>query len=130
MTEETLQMEFRRGDASADELQQVVDEVLAELSAPDSEVGLAAQQAGLDADDLVGVEVNVREGQQGVEPVLTTILVGILVSAGSKVAESLWKDVIWPRIRKRLGWTAVKDEIAAGTDGAVAEEDDNDGGDV
>ncbi|HEY5783953.1 MAG TPA: hypothetical protein VIT65_04170 [Microlunatus sp.] len=130
MTRETLQMEFRRGDASADELQQVVDEVLAELSAPDSEVGLAAQHAGLDANDLVGVEVSVREGQQGAEPVLTTILVGILVSAGSKVAESLWKDVIWPRIRKRLGWTAVKDEIAAGADGAVAEEDDNEGGDV
>jgi hypothetical protein len=117
VTEVVLHKEFQRGDASADELQQVVDEVLAELSAPDSEARQAAQQAGIDAGELAGVEVSVREGQQGAEPVLTTILVGILVSAGSKVAESLWKDVIWPRIRKRLGWTAVKEEVGTTTEG-------------
>lgn len=111
MTEVILHKEFRRGDATADELQQVVDEVLAELNAPDSEARRAAQDAGLADEDIARVEVSVREGQQGVEPVLTTILVGILVSATSKVAESLWKDVIWPRIRRRLGWTAVKDEV-------------------
>ena len=27
--------------------------------------------------------------------------------AGSKVAESLWKDVLWPRIRRRLGVRAL-----------------------
>ena len=117
MTEVILPKEFQRGDASADELQQVVDEVLAELDAPDSEARQAAQQAGIDTADLAGVEVSVAEGQQGAEPVLTTILVGILVSAGSKVAESLWKDVIWPRIRKRLGWTAVKEEVGASSGG-------------
>ena len=56
--------------------------------------------------------MQVTEGQQGAEPVLTTILVGIVVSIGSKVAESLWKDVLWPRIRRRLGWTAVKEQTS------------------
>src|SRR6478672_9085648 len=107
----TLQKEFRRGDASADTLQEVVDEVLAELNSPDSDAAQAARAAGLDGQDLAGAEVQVTEGQQGAEPVLTTILVGIIISAGSKVAESLWKDVIWPRIRRRLGWTAVKEEV-------------------
>jgi hypothetical protein len=108
----TLHKEFRRGDASADQLQEVVDQVLAELKEPDSEAARAARAAGLERPDLAGAEVQVREGQQGAEPVLTTILVGIIISAGSKVAESLWKDVIWPRIRRRLGWTAVKEEVA------------------
>lgn len=115
MTEVTLHKEFRRGDASADELQQVVDEVLAELKDPESEAASTAQRAGIDSVELLGVQVSVSEGQQGAEPVLTTILVGILVSATSKVAESLWKDVIWPRIRRRLGWTAVKDEVDPNT---------------
>ena len=117
MTEVILHKEFRRGDAGADELQQVVDEVLAELDEPDSETRRVAQEAGLADEDLAGVEVTVTEGQQGAEPVLTTILVGILVSAGSKVAESLWKDVIWPRIRRRLGWNAIKDEVGASGEG-------------
>lgn len=108
-----LHKEFQRGDASADELQLVVDEVLAELRAPDTEARRAALNAGLDAADLADVEVSVAEGQQGAEAVLTTILVGILVSAASNVAESLWKDVIWPRIRRRLGWNAVKEEVEA-----------------
>ena len=33
--------------------------------------------------------VEVREGRQGAEPILTTILVGIAVKAGSTVAETL-----------------------------------------
>src|SRR5690349_12188548 len=107
----TLQKEFRRGDASAEQLQEVVDEVLAELRAPDSEAADAARAAGLDGPDLAGARVQVAEGQQGAEPVLTSIIVGIIISAGSKVAESLWKDVLWPRIRRRLGWTAVKEEV-------------------
>jgi hypothetical protein len=114
----SLRKEFRRGDASADKLQEVVDEVLAELSAPDSEAAQAARAAGLDGQELAQAKVEVTEGQQGVEPVLTTILVGIIVSAGSKVAESLWKDVIWPRIRRRLGWSAVKEEVEESAGGA------------
>jgi len=112
MHELTLQKEFRRGDASADKLQDVVDEVLAELqSSPHSNGAQLAKAAGLGEEDLAGAKVQVREGQQGVEPVLTTIFVTLVVTATSKVAESLWKDVLWPRIRLRLGWTAVKEEL-------------------
>jgi hypothetical protein len=122
-----LQLEFRRGDASATQLQSVVDEVLTELSSPDSEAARAARAAGLDVDDLAGTEVQVREGQQGVEPIATTIVVGIAVSIGSKVAESLWKDVLWPRIRRRLGWTAVKEQTSGSGGGASGGEESGGG---
>ena len=60
----TLHKEFWRGDASADMLQEVVDEVLAELSSPDSEAAQAAQAAGLSAADVLvaigGLRTNAR----------------------------------------------------------------------
>ena len=125
-----VRMEFRRGDSSADQLQTVVDEVLAELRSPDSEAAQAARDAGLAVDDVARAQVEVREGQQGLEPVSTTIIVGIAVSIGSKIAESLWKDVLWPRIRRRLGWTAIKEPTGAGDQaggGAQTAESSSDG---
>lgn len=94
---------FERGDAGADDIQKSVDEIVAQLSEPDSEVAAAAREAGLDTADLGSVKVDVREGRQGAEPILTTILVGIVIHAGSAMADTLWREVIWPRLRRRLG---------------------------
>jgi hypothetical protein len=90
-----------RGDATATEIGDVAREVLLELREPDSEASAAARAAGLDPAGLVDARAEVTDGEHGAEPILTTILVGIAVSAGSKAAESLWKDVLWPRIRRR-----------------------------
>jgi hypothetical protein len=103
------ELRFAHGDANADEIQAVVDQVLDELSDPASEAADAAARAGLDPAAAGSAAVLVREGGQGLDPVLTPIIVGITVSAGSKVAESLWKDVLWPRLRRRLGVKAVGD---------------------
>jgi hypothetical protein len=110
MTDLTLKT-FRRGDATAAEIQQAINEVLVELNEPHTEAANAARATGLTVEDLAGAAVEVREGEQGVEPILTTILVGIAISAGGKVAESLWKDILWPRIRRRLGATALKEPV-------------------
>lgn len=115
MIEPESQLSFRRGSTSARELQQVIDDVLAELSRPDTEAARAAQDAGLPVRDLMSAEVRVEEGEQGAEPILTTILVGIAVKAGSVVAERLWNDVLWPRIRRRLGADALGDQHPSAT---------------
>jgi hypothetical protein len=81
--------------------------VLAELSDPASEAAGAAAQAGIDPSAVSEAAVHVREGGQGLDPVLTPIIIGITVSTGSKVAEALWKDILWPRLRRRLGVRAV-----------------------
>jgi len=108
MASTRTELRFRRGDAGADDIQTVVDEVLAELSEPESEAARAAVAAGLDPAVAGSAAVEVREGGQGLDPVLTPIIIGITVSAGSKVAETLWKDVLWPRLRRRLGVGAVR----------------------
>jgi hypothetical protein len=112
MTELMSVMTFRRGDTTAQELQQIVDEVLAELAEPDSEAARSARSAGVELGDLTGAQVLIREGEQGAEPILTTILVGIAISASSKVAESLWNDILWPRLRRRLGARALGDPVS------------------
>lgn len=101
------ELRFAHGDANADEIQAVIDQVLPELSDPASEAAGAAARAGIDPSAARGAAVQVREGGQGLDPILTPIIIGITVSAGSKVAESLWKDVLWPRLRRRLGVKAV-----------------------
>jgi hypothetical protein len=53
--------------------------------------------------------IEVREGGQGFEPVLTSIIVGITVNAGTKAVEAFWTKVLWPRLRRRLGPRAILD---------------------
>jgi hypothetical protein len=103
----TVEWRFARGDATAHELQSVVDEVLAQLTDPSSEAARAARRAGAEPAELSAATVRVREGEHGAEPLLTTILVGIAVSAGSRVVETFWTDVIWPQVRRRLGVAAL-----------------------
>jgi hypothetical protein len=103
MIEPYVQWQFDRGDAGADDIQQAIDRIVVELSDSASEVSEAARAAGIEPADLGEVIVDVREGRQGAEPILTTILIGIAVKAGSTVVETLWREVIWPRLRRRLG---------------------------
>ena len=114
----TVEWRFARGDATADEIQSAVDDLLRQLADPSSEAAGAARQAGTEPVELAAATVRVREGEQGAEPILTTILVGIAVSAGSRIAETFWTDVIWPHLRRRLGVAVlgrrVDDEQASG----------------
>jgi len=105
----TSEQRYQRGDASAAQLQEVVDEVLEQLAEPDGDVCNSVRAAGLEPAELSGVRAEVREGEQGAEPVLTTIV----VAAGSKVAETLWNEVIWPRLRRSLGVKALGARTAA-----------------
>jgi hypothetical protein len=98
-----VQIRFWRGDASADALQSVADDVLAELTDPASDAVKEALTAGIDLASIDGVAVEFRETAHGLEPFVTSVLVGITVAAGSKIAESIWQDLIWPRIKRRLG---------------------------
>ena len=129
MATTAVRWRFERGEAAAAEIEDVAREVVGELAEPASEpaaragagarppparaASVAPRPAGRDPDALRDARPEVAEGAQGAEPVLTTIVVGIAVSAGSKVAESLWRDVVWPRVRRRLGARALGPEKAA-----------------
>ena len=105
------ELRFRYGEATAAELQAVVDEVLAELRDETSEAAEQARQAGLAPDAIAATSVTVREEQQGLDPLATTILVGITVEVGSHVAKQLWDQILWPRLRRRLGAKAVGEQV-------------------
>ncbi|WP_020390790.1 hypothetical protein [Kribbella catacumbae] len=120
MISSTIELRYVRGDAGAEKIQAVVDEILAELSDPASEAAAAAVAADVRIDEVDRAEVVVTEGSQGLDPILTPIIIGITVSAGSKVAETLWKEVIWPRLRRRLGVAVLKEpQQVDGADGRV-----------
>jgi hypothetical protein len=118
----TTELRFRRGQASAAQIQAVVDEVLAELSDPTSEAAEQAREVGLDPDTLAEAKVSVNDGQQGAEPILTTILIGIVIKLGADVGKQLWDDVIWYRVRRRLGAKAVGEEAKKPSNGPTSEE--------
>lgn len=103
------ELRFRRGAANADEIQQAVDELLAELGDPASTAATAARDAGYDPDELARARIRVRESGQGLDPMLVQVIVGIAVALGTKAAESYWTDIIWPRIRRRLGVDALNE---------------------
>ena len=97
---ETVLFRYQRGDAGAEEIQAVVDETLSALRDPGSG---EAETAGIDRDLLTGATIEVREGAHGADPIVTPILIGISIGAATKVAGSLWDDLIWPVLRRRLG---------------------------
>ena len=89
MSTVALRRRFERGEATAAEIEDVAREVVGELRDPDSEASRDARAAGLDP----------------------------AVSTGAKVAETLWKEVIWPRVRRRLGVRALGAEKDADQEG-------------
>lgn len=109
MSTVTATLRYTRGSASGVEIEDTARAVLAELNDPASDAAAAAKRAGLDPAALKGARVDVAETEHGADPFLTPILIGIAVSAGSKVAETLWKEVLWPRIRRSLGADALGD---------------------
>jgi hypothetical protein len=101
-------LRFQRDQASAKELQSAIDEIVAEFNDAGSEASRQAAEAGIDATELSGISVSVEEDKQGIEPVLTTILVTIAADVGKQVlVDELWVKVLWPRIKRRLGAKAV-----------------------
>ncbi len=98
-----VEMRFRRGQSGAIDLQRVVDEVIYELGDPSSEASEKVREIGLDPNTLSQARISVIEENEGVEPISTTILVSIAVKVGAHAAQKFWDEVIWPRIRRRLG---------------------------
>jgi hypothetical protein len=113
MTAVAFKQQFQRGDATAEDLQSAVDDILTQLAEPASEIAGAARRAGVPPGALMDPRVEVSESRQGVEPALTTIAVAIAVNSGSAVAQTLWTEVIWPRLRRRLGARALGPTLSA-----------------
>jgi hypothetical protein len=102
---------FKRGQATAEELEAAIDEILEELRDPGSEAARRASLEGLNPAELGEARVTVEETDQGVVPIVAAILIGLGVNAGYDVAKKGWKSFIWPGIEKRLGGLALGEEL-------------------
>jgi hypothetical protein len=129
-TSASMELRFHRGNASAEEISAEVAKILADFDNPGSELAESARAVGLKTADLSTMTIEVREGGQGFEPILTSIIVGITVKAGTGVAEAFWTKVLWPRLRRRLGPRAILDRMdgdqeAGRREGAAEERGDD-----
>ena len=106
---------YDRGTLGAPQLQRVVDELLNELRGAEDLEALAAS-AGITADDVRAMRVEIRESEANIAPALAFIVVhlaGSAVSAaGGGGATLFWKKVILPRVRKAKRGDAIGNERA------------------
>ena len=102
MSEQSVLLRFGRGQAATDVLQAVVDEALTEL-ADDAQ----ARAVGVSPVDLAGVTSSVAEDRHGADPTVAAIVVAVAGGLTKDAALRLWDNVLWPRIKRRLGAKAV-----------------------
>lgn len=107
LSDESRTWVFARGSLSVPEIQQIVDEVLAEVPSG-SPAGPAT--TGQEVLDLTGLEprqvdlsrtIRVRQSGPGNVPDATDILVEIGQGLAVKFAWDLWPTKIWPRLTKK-----------------------------
>jgi hypothetical protein len=85
---------YSRGSANARALQVTIDELLRELPPEDA--------AALE-------RVTAKEGEQGIEPVVTTIIITIVTNVGTEIAIGAWRRLL-AKIKGRLGEDAIGEQ--------------------
>lgn len=105
MAEEFV-LEFDRG-AGAKKLQHALDEIVAELRTPGSEAAEAAQAVGVEEAELKDITLVASEKGQAMDPLTAAILITVVGNFASDRLDELWDEVIWPRLKFRLGAKAV-----------------------
>jgi hypothetical protein len=108
-----VDLKFQHDGAGSADLEKEIDAALAELTDPASEASNLARAEGLDPAELSGAEISVAEDKQGIEPILTTILITIAADLSKEiVVDKFWAKVLWPRVRRKLGPTALGKRLA------------------
>lgn len=100
---ETDTLRYERGTLTGPELQKAVDDVLTELRRSDDLETIAAS-AGMTADEVRALRVEITESESGIAEILAFILVhlagGAVSAAGGAGTAVFWKKVLLPRVRK------------------------------
>lgn len=98
-------LRFADGATEAGDLEQEIAQVLHEFADPASEASRSAAVAGLEPSDMADAQAAVTADAKGFGPVV--IVVAISVPVASHVVNKFWDDVIWPRIKSKLGADAL-----------------------
>lgn len=107
MSNQGVVLHFGRGQASPDEIQAVVDEVLAECREGKTEANSHAEAARISPNELRRATVTVSEDRHGADPTVVAIIVAVTGGLAKDAVLRLWDNVVWPRLRRRLGGQAL-----------------------
>lgn len=102
-------MHYESGDQLPQDLQKIVDEMLAN---PDPELIADIAARGVDLHDLSQGAIEIKAAGAGLDPATVTLIVTFL---GAPVLD-VWKYILLPRIRRRWGIDAVGKELEEGHD--------------
>ena len=111
-----LTLSFKRGQASADELQAIVDGILKDLRDPTTEVAARAKEEDLDSAEVGSATITVKETDQGFGPLVVAIVFAITTEVGKDAMMTAWKKIIAPQIEKRRDGLALGDELPEPSD--------------
>jgi hypothetical protein len=96
---------FRGRAADLDDLQAEISSALEELADPASGFAGQASADGFDSSEFARAEVSVMDDAKGFGDVV--VLVAIFAPAATHALNKVWDDLIWPRVKSRLGGDAL-----------------------
>jgi hypothetical protein len=103
--ENKLKLRFSAGEVAAENLETEISSILSEFADPESDATLSAIAAGLSPAAMKGAQATVKKEAKGFAPV--AILIVIAAPVAVHTIDKFWDDVIWPRVRSRLGSDAL-----------------------
>src|SRR5688572_5296388 len=97
---DTTELLVERGRATPAELQETIDEILAEIASGQGEVASETRNLGVEIN--AESRITVRDNAQGFEP-FSALALAFATGVGKALVTRFWDDVIRPEIRRRRG---------------------------
>jgi hypothetical protein len=110
--QQRMTVSYQSGRASIDDLQTELSEALTELATPGSELAVAAVALGAVPQDLTEAQGTISQQGKGFGAVI--VLFTILAPVENHILRNIWDDLIWPRIKARLGADALGQKQPSG----------------
>jgi hypothetical protein len=103
----SLELRFRSGAASIRDLQEELAAALTELADPASDMARTASELGIASHEFARSGGSVDQAGKGFGDAV--IVVAIFAPAANHALRNVWDELIWPRLKSRLGADALGD---------------------
>jgi hypothetical protein len=103
--EASVSFRFSKREVAVEKIEAEIRSVLSRLADPRSDVARSATAAGLEPTSLAKARATVTEEAKGFAPV--AVVVVIFTPVAAHIVDKFWDDVIWPRVKGRLGADAL-----------------------
>jgi hypothetical protein len=115
-----LIIRFQSGASNVNDLKAELASALEELADPGSDLARLASGIGIAAREFADARGSVDQEGKGFGDVV--VIIAIFAPAANHALRNVWDEVIWPRLKSRLGADAVGEEL----EGADSDQDDSD----